>query len=105
MLYCLPDSNSNLNTGSLFDWLIDNNRPLRICPLGLLERSSFCGDRGGPREKLFRRSEYKVQLVTVGAVAGRATHLSEREWLESVEVSFVYSYVDRVIGQFWQLFV
>ena len=59
----------------------------------------------GQERKLFRRNEYKVQLVTVGAVAGRAMHLSEREWLESVEVSFVYSYVDQVIGQFWQLFV
>ena len=52
VLYCLPDSISKLNMGSLFDWLINDNGALRICPLGLLERSSFCSDRGGPREKI-----------------------------------------------------
>ena len=46
VLYCLPDSNSNLNMSSLFDWLIDDNGPLQICPLGLLKLSSFCSDYG-----------------------------------------------------------
>ena len=38
-------------------------------------------------------------------VKGSVRFDSEQEWLESMEVSFVYSYVEQVIRQFWQLSV
>ena len=95
VLYCLPDSNSNLNMGSPFDWLINDNGPLRICPLGLLERSSFCSDRGGPREKIVLQE--RVQSSTCDSwCSGWSSHASFRVRMVGKCGSFVRLFLCRL---------
>ena len=80
--------------GSHFDWLIDDNGPLRVCPLGLLDRSSCCSDRGGPRRKIVSQERLKSPTCD-GWFSGWSNNVSFRARMIGKCGSFVRLFLFR----------